>query len=341
MKEIIAKKNKIGFISDLHNNIEILEKLIEWFEENPIDAIILGGDIPGYNKTSYKKILKKLLKLNIPLIIFPGSHENVLIYEKVMEEMKETKYKKLIIDASKKNNRLIKYSDWEFVIIPGSKVVSNGPRKYIGGSYWLFEEKITKKMRERAKKRLREIGFSKEESLVSIQDTTKLIEKKSETKGSKKILFAHEPLNCKTKKGLDIAIFGKVKKEFKVLKKHLRLKTFKELGFEGQPELITTNNILPINEARLLKKYNYPITITRKHVGDSAINRFLKKHRITKMVCGHIHECSTRAINLKEEKIKAKNKTSQLLINSGINNATIISFEKKKISYEFWNKNKK
>jgi len=338
MVKIRRINNKIAFISDLHNNKEFLKKILPWIKNKDVDAIILGGDIPGHTTSSFLSILKQFLKLNKPIIIFPGSHENQSIYKETLAKIKPFDKKKLLIDGVR--NRLIDYKGWEFIIIPGSKVVSSGPGKWFGGSYWLFENKITSSMKRRAEKKLREIGFSKKESLVSIYDTVKAIEKKSKVSGSKKILFSHEPLKNKTSNGLDLAVFGKIIKNFKIDKKHFSSREIKKLFEKFLDRTFEKDQVLTLEKTNALQKYSYPVKITKKHVGDEAINKFLKKQKITKMVCGHIHECSFRAIDFSEKKIKPNIFHKEALINSGLNNVTIISFENKsyknKVSFEFY-----
>lgn len=321
----------LGVISDLHNDKETLKKSINWFKRNPVDAIILAGDTPGYTKSSFVSIIKKFLKLDIPIIVFPGSHENGILYTKTLDEFKDNKK---VIDAFKINNRLIKYSNWELVMIPGSGSVSNAPRKFWGGTFWLFDKAITPSLRKRINHRLQSIKFARKGTPVSIVDNDKLLKRRSKTKGSKKIVFAHDPIKCKTRRGIDIAHFGISTKKFSVKKKHLRLKAFKEFDWAGDIEW-EVNNLTVIDKANLLKKYDYPIKIKKTHVGTDFLNKFLKKHRITKYICGHIHECGHRAIDKNENKVKENTATSSLFINSGPATATIIKIEKNKISYQF------
>lgn len=331
MPLIKQNHNTLGVISDLHNDKETLKKSIAWFSKNPVDAIILAGDTPGYTKSSFVSILKKILKLNVPIVVFPGSHENGILYKRTMKEFKGNKK---IIDAFKINNRLIKYSNWELVMIPGSSSVSNAPKKFWGGTFWIFEKPITASLKKRVNHRLQSISFAREGTPVSIVDNENLLKKKSKTTGSKKIVFAHDPIKCKTRRGIDIANFGISTKKFSIKKKHLRLKAFKEFDWAGDLDW-EINTISVIDKARLLKKYLYPIKIKKTHVGDEFLNKFLRKHRITKFVCGHIHECGHRAIDKDENKVKENVPSSSLFLNSGPGTATILKIEKNKISYKF------
>jgi Icc-related predicted phosphoesterase len=331
MPKILQNYGALGVISDLHNDKITLKKSIDWFKQNSLDAIILAGDTPGYTKSSFVSIIKKLLKLNIPIVIFPGSHENNIIYNQTMTQFKGNKK---LIDAVNKNNRLIKYGDWELVMIPGSCSLSSAPRKFWGGTFWLFDKIITPTLRKRINNRLQSISFAREASPISIIDNYKLLEQKSITKGSKKIVFAHDPIRCKTKNGIDIAHFGIIKKDFSINKKHLKLKAFKELDWKGDGNF-KTDHITMINKALLLKKYGYPVKIKKTHVGNQFVNKFLKKYKINKFICGHIHECGMRAIDKEENKVKSNIATSSLFLNSGPKTATIIKLNKNKIAYYF------
>ncbi len=154
------------------------------------------------------------------------------------------------------------------------------------------------------------------------------------------MIFSHIPFRCQTKRGIDLAKSGRVKNSFLIKAKHGRLKKFQEVDcptgtifFEGA--------IIPPQIAQLLKSYKYPVNTTSRNVGSIGIKKILNKFRITKFICGHIHEAGPRAINKEEKKVKKNTWSKECYINNGTGfekHATIITLNTKgEIKYAFLN----
>lgn len=201
MRNIEGKR--FAFISDLHGKDPTPH--IKKIKKQAIDLVVLGGDIPDSTQKSLTSICKKFLTLNIPVVIFPGSHENGEVYKKALSKIKDEN----LIDATKVNNRRIFFGDMDLIIIPGSDVVGRGSKNYNGGSFWLREKKTPKIVKE-SNKKIKEIKFARKATLVFIEDTIKLMSKKR-TKPASRILLTHIPPKCKSKKGIDIAHLKKKK----------------------------------------------------------------------------------------------------------------------------------
>lgn len=336
MRKIPAEVDEpvIAVISDLHGEQEACRAIVDKLKETSLQAVVLAGDIAKPGKGSLRWVLKRLLKLDVPLIAFGGSHENGAIYDTVMQEFKDSP---LLINAMKTRNQRIKIAGFELLIIPGCEVVSSGSKPYNGGSMWLTEEKKTKKNKQEMDKRIQDLRFSRKAHPVYMQDIKRLFER-STSKPSRIIAIAHNPIRCRTRRGIDAARFGKPKSPFMIQKKHLRLKAFKKLGLRNEA-MYSMRSVVPLEYGQLLKRYKYPMAIKRANVGSVAINKLLRKHRVTKFVCGHIHEAGPRAIDKQEQIVKQQTPSSKLYINSGqgeLGIATLLTLHKNgKVSHQF------
>jgi len=329
-----AKEPKIGVAVDLHGNLYAARKIALEFKQENVDCIVLPGDIPDFTKQNLRLMIRAFLKVKVPVIIFGGSHENSQTYNAVLKEFKEDK---LVIDAMHKTNQRIKLGEYELLMIPGSGSISSGSKAYNGGNMWLIEEHKTKKLIKELNEKIKMIRFAKIAAPVFMEDIEKNFSKKTVT-GSGCIVFTHNPPLCTTKKGIDLARFGKPTKEFFIQPKHLKLKLFKELGFRTE-RIYGLGNVTSLVHAQTLKKYGYPIKVLTKNVGSEKITTLLKKERITKLVCGHIHEAGAKAIDKHEKIVRQKTPSKELFINSGEGvkgKSTILTLHKKgKVSHRF------
>src|SRR3989344_2074835 len=156
---------KLGIITDLEGNLTILNKLLEIFSKNNIDLLVLAGDIPSQKKNSLLNILKKSLKLKIPIFIIPGSHESFDDYDKPIKKLNN----KLIIDGTKKLKTSFK--DYDFVFLPGSDYLAQT------GQYVLSGKKRNKKFHKKSRKTHSDWWLHSEFKLFNIFKIGKLIQK--------------------------------------------------------------------------------------------------------------------------------------------------------------------
>jgi diadenosine tetraphosphatase ApaH/serine/threonine PP2A family protein phosphatase len=63
---------KYGIFSDIHSNIEALEKVLDALQEEGVDGYVCGGDIVGYG-TNPRECIDKVRELN-PIIVC-GNHD--------------------------------------------------------------------------------------------------------------------------------------------------------------------------------------------------------------------------------------------------------------------------
>lgn len=289
---------KIGTITDLEGNLRALNKILKIFLNNNIDLLVLAGDIPSQKKNSLLKILKLSLKLKIYIFIIPGSHESFDDYDKPIKELNN----KLIIDGAKRSK--VSFRNYEFIFLPGSDyLASNG--QYI----------LTNNIKNHAKKREKNAQYWAHQKfkVFQVSKIKKLIKNPKKT-----IIISHIPPRFNSKQAIDVAEFGKVMKEFQIKKEHLKLKIFgKLLSKESIGHKFSKDMILTLKSAKLLVKYNYPVKILKKNVGNKEIKNLIQKKNIVKLICGHIHESGNKACNLKGKIVKSNNMSEELFFNSG------------------------
>ncbi|MCF7799192.1 metallophosphoesterase [Candidatus Woesearchaeota archaeon] len=325
MKQLktVTAEPTIAYITDLHGNREATRHAATYLKENPVHIIILGGDIPDFTPSTLSYQLRMFLKLNKPVIIFPGSHENSENYTKALKEFSKNTN---LIDGVKE--RHIVLNNFNLLIVPGSDTVSSGNRSFNGGTYKLTK---TKSPTTTAKltKYLKEHKIAKKATPIAISNTTKHYDKKPA------IIFAHIPLLCNTPKGIDIARFGTFKHAFTIKPADRRKKIFnKEFNPEYNPNILVN-----YEQAKLLKEYHYPVIIKKENVGSPTLRKFALKKNIRAYVCGHIHEAGPKAINKEEKTVRQNNWTKQVFINSGPGsegNMTILTLNKAgEVKYNF------
>lgn len=323
-----SEEPRIAVLSDTHGDIKAVKKVVDYLKKHPVDLLVLPGDIGFFTIRSYERIFRLCLKLKIPFIPFPGSHENSFTWKKAIKKVNN----KLLIDGYK--NNFIKFADYNLIIFPGSEAVSSGTIPYNGGNIWMIDKKLNPSDKRKRSRRLRELKYAKKSEEVSIFEIEKELKKKK-ISGKKTIMFSHDPLRCKTKKGIDNAHFGVVTKEFNLRKRDGRLKVFKDLKEDkGNFHL---GGILALEAAKVFRKYKYPIKLMKKNVGSVALRKIANKYKITKSVSGHIHEAGKRAINKKENKVKQNTFSKEMFLNSGPNILTILTLNKKgEVKHKFY-----
>jgi Icc-related predicted phosphoesterase len=291
----------VAYISDIHGDKTATKKIVQRLQQENIQTIILGGDIPDFSAQSLTFHIKQFLTLKKPIILFPGSHENSELYTKTLKELKH----KLVIDGV--TQRKIAFGAFDFLIVPGSDSVSTGTKPYNGGNYKLIKKKSPQTV-QKLTRYLKEQKVARKVSAIAISDTIKVYNKKRPS-----IIFAHIPLACKTKKGIDLATFGTFEESFSLSPAHKRKKIFKtEFSASYNPDMLV-NGV----QAKILQEHNYPVQLQQKNVGSSTLKKFASKKNICAYVCGHIHEAGPRAINPEEKTIRQNNWTQKVFINNG------------------------
>ena len=311
VRRLEKQHNALLFVTDIHGREEDVEHIISHVQKQPVDAIILGGDIPGNTKKSFHAILRPLTKLDVPVIVLPGSHENERVY-KVVE-----KYD--VWDCTKKRNCLVRYGEQELIFIPGSDVLTEGSGKFEGGNYQLVCREITQAQKGQRTKLLKELQITKQVHYTQTPQLRAYVEQYSNVPGTQKLVFAHVPLQQKTKKGIDYAQFFVPKKDF---------------DLDGSPVRVG-QTILTLDEGMSLDKSF--VQKKAKNVGNPGLNRFLRSLRCSKFFCGHIHEAGRRAVDKNEKKIRPGKETKELYVNSGEGVLTRIEFPSRNtVSYRFY-----
>lgn len=71
-----SDKTKVLAIGDIHNDLNLIERLAKRSEEENIDVVIFAGDITQAEQ-SVKGLVGPFAKRNKPVLIVPGNHESI------------------------------------------------------------------------------------------------------------------------------------------------------------------------------------------------------------------------------------------------------------------------
>jgi len=306
---------KLATVACLHGNLRNARKFAGRFRKAKVDAIALVGDIGAdeKQKQSLVKIISIFAKLNKKVFVTPGNHEQLHAYYSALKKFKRNKN---IVDCTK--NPLIVFGGQKFVFLPGS-----GTAHAPGAGFFLLENK-RRATRLRKKMKSHVQHFFNPVKLFSISDYVKYLDKDA-------IVITHSPTKFNTKDAIDIAVFGRPRHAFSVSKKDRKLdKTTNMYVFTPQ------NSIFPLAEAKKFIKHGYPVKISKANVGNNYYRKILKKHKVSKFICGDIHEAGGRANDWKGKQVKQGKWSKELFYNCAAGKegrAGIVEFLNSKARY--------
>lgn len=282
---------KLGVVACLHGNLKKARKIATKFKD--VDAIILNGDIPS-DKNQYSNfigIVNVFVKTKKKIFLQPGSHESYKDYTKVIK-----KFKNKVVDCTKNQKHKLKKRN--LVFLPSS--IGSAP----GSGYRVLKDRKQVSKWNKFKK-LKKEHFTGKVKVFFISDLTKLINKKT-------IIISHGPPKFNKKEAIDLAKFGEPRKTFTILKKHRKYSKTTKIE-----EMTKGDVVFTLKEALKFKKLGYPITIKEKNVGNEYLKKLIKKKKITKLICGHIHESGGKACDLRGRKVPPNKFSKELFLNSG------------------------
>ncbi|MFP4118973.1 MAG: metallophosphoesterase [Candidatus Woesearchaeota archaeon] len=343
METINAQREepKIAVITDLHGDRETAREMKEFLQTQDVDIIVLAGDTPDNTKATFTWMIKNFRRVSVPVIVFPGSHENSFLYKEVLKGFKDDKN---VIDGRKQENWRVRIDGYELLLIPGSDTVARGTNRKNGGNMWLVTDKETPQLKAQLTKKIQRVEIATKAEPVFIEDVKRAFSRKTKVPRTKQIVISHIPLRCAKKNSIDVARFGKAKQEFKLKKKDFTKKELELLSASKTETVFSENSVLPLKMAKIVHNKGYPLKLHNKNVGSKAIRKLLNKHNITKFICGHIHEAGPKAIDKKERKLK-KQWNKEFYANNGPGNEgnlTLLTLRKDgKVKHEFVNVKKK
>lgn len=266
----------------IHASTRNAERFLKIFEKENVDLIVLNGDL-GDSYKEIKRILSVFKKINIKILIIPGSHEP---YKDYYNAIKKTKNKN-IIDCSNIKNIII--DNYNIILFPGSDAI------YHTGGFPLANNKKHKKKREIILKKY----INKKFRTIILDDLKKFVRKNKDN-----ILIMHVPPKFKENHSIDVANFGIVTRNcFLKIKNKIRL--------------LEKTDIFPIKMALNMKLKGLPIKMQTKNVGNEYLKKLIRKLKIKKFICGHIHEAGGRAVTLSGKIIKQDKWSKELFYNTG------------------------
>jgi len=297
---------KLGVTADLHGNLRLAKKFASYFKKSDVNAIVIAGDAPRYEnqKASLTKILRIFSKTGKKVFVFPGSHENVKIYESVLK-----RFKSKIIDCTLDKNRKVKIGDYDIVFLPGSDWLGAEDAGFVlRDSRTVFRGKTPRQIAK---------YYGTEVRLFYIHELKKLIKNPAKT-----ILISHIPPKFHKKQAIDVAKFGKAVGKFKIKSPdNEAMKGLAKfwLGFYKE-------HVFALHEAQRLKKKGYPFAIIEENRGNKVLKKMIKQLKIKKLVCAHIHESGGRANDLKGNTVKQNRWSPEVFYNCS-GRAGIVEFE--------------
>ncbi|MGM5481189.1 MAG: metallophosphoesterase family protein [Nanobdellota archaeon] len=332
---------KVAIITDLHGDTETAREMKEFLQTQEIDGVVLAGDTPDNTKANFTWMIKNFRRLKVPVIVFPGSHENSFLYKEVLKGFKNDTN---VIDGMKQENWRVRIKGYELLLIPGSDTVARGTTRKNGGNMWLVTDKETPQLKVQLTKKIKKVEIATKAEPVFFDNVKKVVSKKTNIPRTRQIVISHIPLQCTKKNSIDVARFGKAQQEFTLKKKDFTKKELALLSTSRTETNFSETSVLPLKEARIIHKKGYPIRLHNKNVGSKAIRKLLNKHNITKFICGHIHEAGPKAIDKKERKLK-KSWNKEFFANNGPGNEgnlTLLTLRKDgKVKHEFVNVKKR
>ena len=71
--------------SDLHENFDILKKLVKRSKEQDIDCVLVAGDFTEFER-NMRSVFKELQSIGKPVYVIPGNHEEGDTYKEMIKE---------------------------------------------------------------------------------------------------------------------------------------------------------------------------------------------------------------------------------------------------------------
>ena len=71
------------FVSDIHGNVEVLEELIQIFEEEKADKLIMLGDTSASNQTDNEAIASILNQMAAKIEVILGNCDNLMLEDRL------------------------------------------------------------------------------------------------------------------------------------------------------------------------------------------------------------------------------------------------------------------
>lgn len=283
---------KLGVVACLHGNLGNVRKFAARFRKENIDAVALVGDIGSdeKQKQSLVKIIKIFSNIKKKVFVMPGNHEQLRAYYSALKKFKKNKN---IVDCTK--NPKIDFCGQKFVFLPGSRLSSATG----AGFRILTNRKYLKRFKLFVKSHKKH--FSGRVKPTFLSDFTKYFSERA-------VLMAHSPIKFNTKNAIDVADYLEATKNFIIPKKLSNI-------HEKDLHIVSKDSIFSYEIYKDLLKAKLPIKRQIKNVGDDVLKKLLKKYKISKFICGDIHEAGGRANDWKGRQVKQNKFSKELFFN--------------------------
>ncbi|MGV8142685.1 MAG: metallophosphoesterase family protein [Candidatus Pacearchaeota archaeon] len=278
-------ETRYGFISDVHENPEILPSIVAALGKKKVDAVILNGDL-GEDMPTIAQTMDAALTLGVPVYVQPGSHESTVDYFGALNVVKDS-----LLTDTVLGDRKFDFADHSLAFLPGSDSAIGGAEFFMGnyaGDGGVRNNRF---------------------SLISINPLSKL--ESMITQPERTIVVCHVPARFENPKtSVDYAYFAEERGGALVdgtrFEEHIR----KKLAEDG-------NNRLSYKAIEAeAKKAGF--TFMRANRGNVDLKTVYDHLGVTKAVSGHFHDASHRANDLASKPVAEGRMVDELFYNSGI-----------------------
>lgn len=280
---------KLGIISDLHGSLKNARKAAAFFRRSDADAVVLAGDIAPFEKQkqSLVKILGLFSKIKRRVFVMPGSHEQYAAYYSALKKFRKNKN---IVDCTKMH--FVKIHNQKIVFIPGADSTPPG-----AGFRLLRDRKLLQRLKRRIKENKKH--FWGKVAPILLSDLAKYLDKNT-------IVISHVPPKFRCPQAIDLAKYGAPKRPFVLIERKRKTKT---------AVLINKYTVFTLDETSKLLPKGLPIKLVTENAGNTWLKKLIRKKKISKLICGHIHESGGRATDSKGKPVKPNQWSKELFYN--------------------------
>jgi hypothetical protein len=279
---------KLGIIGCSHGSGRAVRKLLAKYRREGVDAVIVNGDL-GDTPAEIRSVLAPLGRVRVPCYVIPGSHEPVTAYRAGMAAVRKRNPR--IRDCLRSQRHALK--GWDLCFLPGSDWMS------VTGGFMLGDDArhLASRLRQ-----FRDAGRR-------MTGHTLAVLRKAVRRPDKSIIITHVPPRFRGLHAIDVAHYGEATENALILDPRVMKLTGSHLWPAGSR--------FPLKQAKAFARLGLPLEIRRENVGNAALGRLLRRLRIRKFICAHIHEAGGRGVTRTGKPVRQAAWSRELYYNAG------------------------
>ncbi|MSR86200.1 hypothetical protein EXS74_02295 [Candidatus Woesearchaeota archaeon] len=303
---------RIGIISDVHAQPQLVRKGIARLRDLGAERLIVNGDIGTHmelledSQRYTAEILGAIGESGLESYVQPGSHESIAAYGSMIDIV-SGRYRN-IIDMLRTPS--VDLAGYRLLFLPGSDSLSGGEYTFGAevptGRYALTETELVPVKDWNTLSRLQaEERFQGEIHYTNLRDFVPFVENPEKT-----ILVCHVPARFDVgAQGVDFAYFATDREGSIIPGQHLEAQIIHAVR-EREGKLASAEEI-----ARIAQVHGF--TLRKENVGNVLLRKFLEDMQIPYAVNGHIHESGHHAHDREGNAVPQKKSLPELFWNSG------------------------